>query len=114
MTEAQTSLLKRRKFSADQVELWFEIYQLLFPGERPPSHPYQGVRKSDAISDFCDFFKRQAPRALAEFDIFNDLQTVGAERHLLESIFTQSIVRLTDRMKQEYLQRETRHFVELD
>jgi len=66
MTSDQETLIKRRKPGRDVAECWYDVWDILFPGEMRPASIY-----ADAVSEHAhhaaNFFTDRAPAELRDF-----------------------------------------------
>jgi hypothetical protein len=59
MTYSQLEAIKKRTTTKDQVEIWYMIYEILFPGSSRPESPYWEEASPEGVEDFEQWFVGQ-------------------------------------------------------
>jgi hypothetical protein len=88
MTDDQFHAIKRRIIRGDPYELWFNIYQILFPNAPKPLSPYISTAEAATINHFVTLFRWFGPEEL--MNMMNDRQRRGEGRTL--NLSTQAVV----------------------
>ena len=70
MTDDQLLAIKRRAKGGDEPEIWYGIYQTLFPDSPKPSSPYTTTTDPALVSHFVNLFRTIGPQAL--MDVLRD------------------------------------------
>ncbi|OQU99431.1 hypothetical protein CLAIMM_05065 [Cladophialophora immunda] len=70
MTHEQYKAVKRRKMRRDAASVWFEIFDILFPGAQRPGTPYVDDTHSQAtmqsVQDYTRYLENHLPQMLSE------------------------------------------------
>ena len=88
MTDYQFQAIKRRVIRGDPCELWFSIFQILFPSAPKPPSPYVSTAEAATINHFVALFRWFGPEEMrATFSARK-----GQPRHPLLDLSTQAVV----------------------
>ncbi|VUC21319.1 unnamed protein product [Clonostachys rosea] len=93
-------LSTKSKKAMSEIERWYHIWGILFPGAQRPKSPYMDSELSEDLCAFREFFERQAQSILAE-ELESDPGLASAsmpneQRLLIQSLFTRGLNRVFD------------------
>ena len=88
MTDHQFQAIKRRVIRGDPYELWFHIFQILFPDGRKPLSPYVSVADAATINHFVTLFRWFGPEEMMSMLSARE----GRPSHPLLDLPTQAVV----------------------
>ena len=88
MTDNQFQSIKRRVIRGDPCELWFSIFQILFPSAPKPPSPYVSTADAATINHFVALFRWFGPEEMRAALSARE----GQPRHPLLDLSTQAVV----------------------
>ncbi|KAK5051532.1 hypothetical protein LTR84_003184 [Exophiala bonariae] len=93
MSPSQMTAIKRRTPGRDPVDLWYDIFKILFPGAPLPLSPYVDSPYQSTVNDFLVFFEVEVQGVLSREvnnRMFGDaLATVDPQ--FLEGVWSESV-----------------------
>ena len=87
MTDKQFQAVKRRVIRGEPYELWFHIFQILFPQAPKPASPYISTADAATINHFVALFRWFGPE-----EMMNTLATQRPSGHPALELSTQAVV----------------------
>ncbi|CAG9986688.1 unnamed protein product [Clonostachys byssicola] len=91
-------LSTKSKKASSEIERWYHIWYILFPGIQAPRSPYMDSELSEDMCAFHEFFDRRGQSIIAE-ELENDpvlASTPHMHRHHIQNLFVRGLSRVFD------------------
>ena len=110
MNKDQLSQIKRRNPKIELTKGWYEIYQILFPGEALPESPFPDDPSSVLLQRYESLYLQKAPRQLTAIigsRLGLQMACTSIQPELLQSVLKDSVSQLVQALSRDFRHQDT-------